>query len=76
MGIKWTKWFEAEAGVRRSKILKWESDETEEMTEADRGANAALYVQEWVGKVSIELGLTGDHCRNMLVSFFLFHLIP
>jgi len=33
IGINWTKWLGAKAGVRRSKTRMWESDVAEEMIE-------------------------------------------
>lgn len=56
-----TKWLEAEGGVRRSNILRCESEETDDMTEGECGEKAVLYVQEWVGNVSIEAALFGFH---------------
>jgi hypothetical protein len=35
-----TRWLEAEVGVRRSKIRRWESEETEERTEGEWGEKA------------------------------------
>lgn len=35
IGMRWTRWLDAEAGVRRSKIRRCESDETEERTEGE-----------------------------------------
>ena len=35
MGISWTKWLEADAGVRRSNIRMWLSEETAEMIEGE-----------------------------------------
>lgn len=40
MGIEETRWFAAEVGVRRSKMRRWESEETEERTEGECGLNA------------------------------------
>jgi hypothetical protein len=40
IGINWTKWLEAEAGVRRSKMRIWLSDETDETMDAECGENA------------------------------------
>jgi hypothetical protein len=42
IGMFWTRWFEAEAGVRRSKIRRWESEETEERMEGECGEKAVL----------------------------------
>lgn len=55
-----------------SKIRKCESDETDEMMEGERGAKAALYVQEWVGRVSMLLERAGDHCMDMSACFNVF----
>jgi hypothetical protein len=40
MGIRCTRWFDAEAGVRRSKMRRWESDDTEERMEGECGEKA------------------------------------
>ena len=40
MGIEETRWFAAEVGVRRSKMRRWESEETEERMEGEWGLNA------------------------------------
>jgi hypothetical protein len=56
IGIRWTRWLEADAGVRRSKIRRWESELTEEMMDGEWGENAVLYVQECVGRVRSEFG--------------------
>lgn len=42
IGINATRWLEAEAGVRRSKIRQWESEETEERMEGEWGDHAVL----------------------------------
>lgn len=42
MGIEVTRWFEADAGLRRSKIRRWESEETAERIEGEWGENAVL----------------------------------
>jgi len=42
IGIKATRWFEADAGVRRSKIRQCESDETDEIIEGEWGDHAVL----------------------------------
>ena len=42
MGIKATRWLLADAGVRRSKILQCESDETDERIEGEWGDHAVL----------------------------------
>ena len=57
-----TRWFEAEAGVRRSKRRKCESLETEERREGEYGEKAVEYVQEWMGRVKREVGRVGFHC--------------
>lgn len=54
MGIKETRWLEADAGVRRSNIRRWESEDTEEIIDGEWGEKAVLYVQECVGSVRIE----------------------
>lgn len=41
-GMRWTRWLEAEAGTRRSKIRRWESEDTEEMMEVEWGDQAVL----------------------------------
>ena len=46
MGINCTKWLEAEAGVRRSKMRMWLSEVAEEMIDGEWGEKAAEYVQE------------------------------
>jgi nicotinamide mononucleotide adenylyltransferase len=61
MGIRWTRWLDAEEGVRRSKIRRWESEDTEERIEGLCGEKAEEYVQECVGRVSREVGRWGDH---------------
>jgi hypothetical protein len=40
IGINWTKWLEAEAGVLRSKMRMWLSEVTEEMIDGERGEKA------------------------------------
>lgn len=35
MGIAETRWLEADAGALRSKIRRWESEETEEITDGE-----------------------------------------
>jgi hypothetical protein len=40
MGIEETRWFAAEVGVRRSKMRRWESEETAERMEGECGLNA------------------------------------
>lgn len=60
-GMRVTRWFDAEAGVRKSKILRWESEETEDTIEGEWGENAVLYVQEWVGMVRREDARLGFH---------------
>jgi hypothetical protein len=42
MGIKETRWFEADAGVRRSNIRRWESEDTEEIIDGECGEKAVL----------------------------------
>lgn len=42
MGIEATRWLDAEAGVRRSKMRRWESEETEERMEGEWGEKAVL----------------------------------
>lgn len=42
MGMRATRWLVAEAGVRRSKIRQWESEDTEEMMEGEWGDQAVL----------------------------------
>jgi hypothetical protein len=64
MGIRCTKWLDADAGVRRSKIRKCESEDTEETIDGECGEKALLYVQECVGRVKTEVGRCGDHCEE------------
>lgn len=40
MGILRTRWLDAEAGVRRSKSRRWESEETAERTDGECGEKA------------------------------------
>lgn len=61
MGVEEMRWFDADAGVLKSKIRRCESEETEERMEGEWGENAVLYVHEWVGRVRIEAGRVGDH---------------
>lgn len=42
MGTEATRWLDADAGVRRSKMRRWESEETEEMMEGECGEKAVL----------------------------------
>jgi hypothetical protein len=42
MGMRWTRWFEADGGVRRSNIRRCESDETEERIDGECGEKALL----------------------------------
>ena len=56
MGIEATRWLDAEEGVRRSKMRRCESEETEETMEGECGEKAVLYVHECVGRVRIEVG--------------------
>lgn len=35
IGIDDTRWFDAEAGLRRSNMRRWESEETDESTEGE-----------------------------------------
>lgn len=42
IGIRCTRWLEAEAGVRRSKTRRCESEVTEERTEGECGEKAVL----------------------------------
>jgi len=37
IGMRWTKWLDAEAEVRRSKSRRWESDVAEEMIDGECG---------------------------------------
>jgi len=62
MGMARVRWLEAEGGVRRSKMRRCESDETEERIEGECGEKEALYVQECVGSVRRESVRSGDHC--------------
>lgn len=38
-GMEQVRWFEAEDGVRRSNIRRWESEETDERIEGECGEN-------------------------------------
>lgn len=58
MGIRCMRWFEADAGVRMSKIRRCESEVTDEMILGLWGAKTAEYVQECVGRVRTESGLS------------------
>lgn len=40
-GMEAVRWFEAEGGVRRSKMRRWESEETEERMEGEWGEKEA-----------------------------------
>lgn len=62
MGMARVRWFEAEGGVRRSKMRRCESEETEERIEGEWGEKEVLYVQECVGSVRRESVRSGDHC--------------
>jgi hypothetical protein len=42
MGIMETRWLDAEAGVRRSKMRRWESDDTADRMEGLCGEKAVL----------------------------------
>ena len=48
------RWFEAEAGVRRSKRRSVLSEETADRMLGACGENCAEYVQEWIGSVTSE----------------------
>jgi hypothetical protein len=54
MGMLSVRWFDALAGVRRSKTRRWLSELTLLTTLGACGLNCALYVQEWVGSVVME----------------------
>lgn len=56
------RWLEAEGGVRRSKMRRCESEETEERRDGECGEKEVLYVQEWVGSVRRESVRVGNHC--------------
>jgi hypothetical protein len=59
MGMDWTRWLEAEAGVRRSNTRRCESEETAERMLGLCGLNCALYVQLWIGSVVTDWGSRG-----------------
>jgi hypothetical protein len=61
IGIDSVRWFEAEAGVRISKMRRVESLDTEERIDDECGECAALYVHEWVGSVRIDSVRRGVH---------------
>lgn len=63
-GIVRTRWFEAEEGVRRSKMRRWESEETAERRVGEWGEKEVEWVQEWVGRVWREVGRWGDHLSS------------
>lgn len=42
MGIRATRWFEADAGVRKSNIRRCESEDTDEIMEGECGEKAVL----------------------------------
>ena len=65
IGILRVRWLEAEGGVRRSKRRRCESEETEERREGEWGENAAEYVQECVGSVSMDVGRVVFHCYSI-----------
>lgn len=54
MGMLSVRWFDALAGVRRSKTRRWLSELTLLTTLGACGLNCALYVHECVGSVVME----------------------
>lgn len=65
MGIWRVRWFDAEAGVRRSYTRRYESEETQERISGECGEKEALYVQLCVGRVTSECGRCGDQMRTV-----------
>lgn len=61
MGMLEMRWLEADVGVRRSKMRRWESEETEETRDGECGEKAVEYVQLCVGRVAMDCCLRGDH---------------
>lgn len=73
MGMDEMRWFEADVGVRRSKMRRWESEETEERSDGECGEKAVLYVQLCVGRVVMDCWRRGDHCSVIVSIRFAFH---
>jgi len=57
VGIVWVVWG---AGKRRSKILRYESDDTADTRVGECGENEVEYVQEFVGSVYSDCSRFGD----------------
>ena len=55
------RWYLADAGVRRSKIRRWESLPAADIMAGLEGQKEVLYVQLPTGKVAMESVLVGDH---------------
>lgn len=73
MGMEEIRWFEADVGVRRSKMRRWESEETEERSDGECGEKAVLYVQLCVGRVVMDCWRRGDHYSVIVSIPFTFH---